>query len=304
MTLSVIIPIYNSEKYIDKCLSSLLNQSFQDFEIIVIDDGSSDNSRQKADEILKGRHNCTIISKDNAGVSAARNSGLLLAKGEWITFVDSDDYLAPDFLEKMIHFSSYCDLLVSGIIFMKGEKEFRRYLPPNDEWGVNDLKQGKASYLDYMASSVGRFFRRNIIENNKLHFDESLITSEDRDFNIEYISKTGKNRFINYAGYYYQTAHEMSLSKRYSSDRLRRSILYWNKMYRLLDGTNERYLAHRLYYFITDVVSDHLQRKDFPCAVKALCEVRPLFDRSFLRRNLKGIKAPAWQKALVRIYLG
>ena len=303
MTLSVIIPVYNSEHFIEKCLFSLLHQSYQDFEIIVVDDGSADNSRQKAEALLAERKNSTIIFQGNSGASSARNTGLQCAKGEWIAFVDSDDYIAPDYLEETMKASSDTDLVISGMLFLNGGNETHRTLPPNDVWGIDDLKQGKGFYLDYTTSVCGRVFRKEIIDNYNIRFDETMITAEDRDFNIDFISRARSTRFIHYAGYYYQKAHEGSLSKGYSPDGLRTDILYWNKMYRLLEGTNENYLAHRLYYFIADYVSDHLQRKDFSGAVHALREVRPLFDRSFLRRSLKDIQAPNWQKALVRFYL-
>ena len=303
MKLSVIIPVYNCEQYIERCLLSLLNQSYQDFEVIVVDDGSTDNSRKKIEALLAERKKSTIISRENGGVSAARNTGIKCAKGEWIAFIDGDDFLSPDYLEEMMKASSGFDSVISGTIELKGGNEIRRILPPNDKWGIDDLKHGKAFYLDYTTSVWGRVFRKEIIDNNNIRFDENMITAEDRDFNIVFISKAGSNRFIHYAGYYYQKAHEGSLSKGYSLNGLHTDILYWNKMDRLLERTNENYLAHRLFYFITDKVSFHLQRKDFYGAFHALREVRPLFDRSFLRRNLRNIPASGWQKALVRIYL-
>lgn len=304
MNLSVIIPVYNCEHFIDKCILSLLNQSYQDYEIVIVDDGSTDTSLLKVKTLLAEWGNRIIISLENGGVSRARNVGIQCAKGEWIAFIDSDDFLAPDYLEKMMKANSGCDLVISGMFFMNGDIENHHVFPPEDVWTIDDLRQDKASYLDYTTSACGRVYRKEIIDNNNIQFDETMITAEDRDFNIEYISKAEKIRFIHYAGYYYQTTHEGSLSKAFLCEGLHREILYWNKMYRLLEGTNENYLAHRLYYFITDTTSKLLQRKDFSDAFHALREVRPLFDRSFLRRNLKSIKAPAWQKALVRIYLG
>lgn len=222
MTISVIIPVYNSEQYIEKCLFSLLNQSFQDFEIVVVDDGSTDTSRQKAEYILAGRNNCTIVSRENGGASAARNFGIQLAAGELVTFIDSDDYLASDYLERMVEAFLRCDMLISGIIFMKGHAEKHRLLPPEDELTIADLRNNKATYLDYTISPVGKMFRKEIIDRYKLSFDETMSTAEDRDFNIEYISKAQKIRFIHYAGYFYQTTNEVSLSKKFSPDRLKK----------------------------------------------------------------------------------
>ena len=303
MTLSVIIPVFNCERFIEKCLQSLLNQSYQDFEIIVIDDGSTDASLHKAESVLAQWSHCAILHQENQGASAARNSGISCAQGEWITFVDGDDYLAPDYLEHLINEADDCDLLVSGIIFMKGDKEDHRTLPPNDTCRVANLKQDKGYYLDYAISPVGKLFRKEIIDKNHLRFDENLMVAEDRDFNIDYLSRAEKLRLIPYAGYYYQTAHEGSLSKDNSAYSLPIDILYWNKLYCMLNGTNEVYLAHRLFFFLVDSISGDLQRKDFSRAIRSLIEARPLIDRPFLRRNLKSVLAPSWQKMLVYLYL-
>ena len=303
MTLSVIVPFYNSEQYLSKCLLSLLNQSWRDYEIILVDDGSVDESRQKAETLLAGQCNHTIIVQDNRGASAARNSGIQQAKGDWITFVDSDDHIAPEYLEELMNSSSGCDLLVSGMVYMNGEKENLRSLPPKEECSISDLRNGKGGYLDYMVSPVGKLYRKKIIDKHLLRFDETLITAEDRDFNIEYLSHTGTIRFIPYAGYYYQTNHEGSLSKGNAINELQIDISYWNKLYRLLKGTNDTYLAHRLYYFIVDDFSRLIQKEDHWGAIRALWDIRPLVDRGFLRNNMKNVRAPGWQKRLVWLYL-
>lgn len=304
MTISVIIPAYNSDQYIEKCLLSLLSQSFQDFEIILIDDGSEDDSRQKAEAILAGWHNHLILSQKNRGAAAARNAGILQAKGQWITFVDSDDYLAPEYFENLLKSSENYDLLVSGIVFMEGEKETHRTIPPNDVCRITDLRQEKGFYLDYTISPVGKLYRKRIIEKHLLRFNETLKTAEDRDFNIHYLFHTESIRFLPYAGYYYRTDHEGSLSKGVTIDGLHTDILYWNDLSRLMNGTNDAYLAHRLFYFIVDNISDLWQKKEYWTVLRALRDNRPLFDRAFLRRNLKDLHAPEWQKTLLRLYLG
>ena len=303
MTISVIIPVYNSEQYIEKCLLSLLNQSWRDFEIVLVDDGSADNSRQKAESLLAGQCNHTIVAQENRGASAARNTGIQQAKGEWITFVDSDDYLAPTFLEELMSSSEGCDMLISGIVFMNGEKEDHRTLPPNEVCSITDLRLEKGRYLDFTISPVGKLYRKEIIINHGIRFDEALATAEDREFNIDYLSHTETIRFIPYAGYFYQTDHEGSLSKGGGINELPLDIHYWNKLSCLLKGTNDSYLAHRLYYFIVDDVSRLIQKDGCWGAIRALWSVRPLVDRVFLRRNLKGVHAPGWQKKLIWLYL-
>lgn len=98
--ISVIVPVYNVEKYLDKCLESILRQTFKDFECIIVDDGSPDNSNIIIDKYLKLDQRFKVIHQKNMGLSAARNTGLDIAKGDYIVFVDSDDYIADDYLEK------------------------------------------------------------------------------------------------------------------------------------------------------------------------------------------------------------
>lgn len=102
LIVSVIVPVYNVEKYLNKCLDSLLVQSYADIEILLIDDGSTDNSGEICDIYANRNDNIKVIHKENGGLSDARNKGLDMATGQWITFVDSDDYVTPDYVETLL----------------------------------------------------------------------------------------------------------------------------------------------------------------------------------------------------------
>ena len=101
--ISVIVPIYNSEDYIDRCVRSIVEQSYKNIEIILVDDGSTDNSSMMCDEWAKNDKRVKVIHKENGGVSSARNEGLKIAKGDYISFVDSDDYIDKKMIEKMLN---------------------------------------------------------------------------------------------------------------------------------------------------------------------------------------------------------
>lgn len=115
---SIIIPVYNVEQYLDKCLKSISKQTFLDFECIIVDDGSPDNSNAIIDKYVNKDQRFKVIHQKNMGLSAARNTGLDVAKGDYITFVDSDDYIANDYLEKFVLkiASSNADIIICGII--------------------------------------------------------------------------------------------------------------------------------------------------------------------------------------------
>ena len=99
--ISIIIPVYNCEKYLGRCIESILNQTYKNIEVILVDDGSPDNCGLMCDEYKKQDHRVKVIHKENGGLSSARNAGLDVASGEYIAFVDSDDYIATTMLEKM-----------------------------------------------------------------------------------------------------------------------------------------------------------------------------------------------------------
>lgn len=115
---SIIIPVYNVEQYLDKCLKSISKQTFLDFECIIVDDGSPDNSNAIIDKYVNKDQRFKVIHQKNMGLSAARNTGLDAAKGDYIAFVDSDDYIANDYLEKFVLkiASSNADIIICGII--------------------------------------------------------------------------------------------------------------------------------------------------------------------------------------------
>ena len=112
--ISVIVPVYKAEKFLSNCIKSILNQTYHDLEVILVDDGSPDSSGQICEEYAKKDNRIKVIHQKNAGVAAARNVGLDLATGDYITFVDSDDYIRPQMYEKMLKCAqnNHCDLVM------------------------------------------------------------------------------------------------------------------------------------------------------------------------------------------------
>lgn len=123
---SIIVPVYNVEKYLDKCLASILRQTFKNFECIIIDDGSPDNSNAIIDKYVKLDQCFKVIHQKNMGLSAARNAGLDIAKGEYVVFVDSDDYIADDYLEKFALkiADTDADIVICG--FIEAYKDYEK----------------------------------------------------------------------------------------------------------------------------------------------------------------------------------
>ena len=186
--ISVIIPVYNAAQYLEKCLDSVLAQTFTDFELLLIDDGSKDSSGEICDRYAESDSRIRVFHKPNGGVSSARNLGLDNAKGEWITFVDADDELSEDALESLL--VENADFVVCGYecYNMNGEKFFSTasynyYLSLNVDDAITQMYMGEY----YNLYSIAKLYKSSIIKNCNVRFDESLHYSEDRLFVVQYL---------------------------------------------------------------------------------------------------------------------
>ena len=186
--LSVIIPVYRVEKYIEKCINSLLTQTYIDFEILLIDDGSPDRSGEICDTFAKSDKRVKVYHKQNGGVSSARNLGLERAQGEYITFIDSDDWIDPDCLERIMSICVQQDLDILQYSYKK----------INDADGsvisIHDYECDPLSWREfvkrdhYLVCVWGNCIRRSIIETHHLRFDERIHLAEDQLFIMSAIS--------------------------------------------------------------------------------------------------------------------
>lgn len=175
--ISVVVPVYNASQYLPKCIESILSQSFQDFELILVNDGSTDDSLDICKKYEKFDDRIIVVSQTNGGVSKARNGGLEVAKGEWVAFADADDYFLGDALstlyERAMHTSA--DLVLANALKLKNGN-------------LSEMHKLKNEVLPNAIMSVKHFalwgylFNANIIRKYRLRFIEGLAYSEDRMF--------------------------------------------------------------------------------------------------------------------------
>lgn len=208
---SVIVPAYNSEYTIEICINSILAQSIEDIQIIVIDDGSTDNTYEIIKKVRDIDERVELIKQENAGPSAARNKGLEFAKGEFVSFVDADDTIMPEMFSSLLRYQKEynADLVISGIrrIINRNEKFvdfnvdkkifYSKKREINNNF-VNMLSMG-------INSPVGRIYKMNIIREYNLKLNEELDVGEDLQFNIEYIEKINSILFVPDIYYQYNT---------------------------------------------------------------------------------------------------
>lgn len=190
--ISIIVPVYNTEQYLSRCLDSILSQSFVDFELLLIDDGSTDGSGAICDAYAEKDGRIRVFHKENGGVSEARNLGLKEAKGEWICFVDSDDVLMADGLQAMADgVSDEVDMVMAGYIEMEGDT---LQTDTTGFGGSGIIEQNKALLMmypsvdmPYMGYPWGKLYKRNLVLEKNISFDEHIRIKEDTLFVVEYL---------------------------------------------------------------------------------------------------------------------
>ena len=191
--ISVIVPIYNVEPYIHKCIDSIVSQTFADFELILVDDGSPDNCGKICDEYAKKDSRVHVIHKKNGGLASARNAGIDVAKGKYISFVDSDDYLDIDFLSAYYNAINDrdVDIVHSGLRYMPSGNELKESFPINVVLSGIEMIEKKPTLSKDVSIpfSVRYCFRNAFLNENNLRFNENIKYAEDTPFNIAAVLK-------------------------------------------------------------------------------------------------------------------
>lgn len=199
--ISIIIPVYKTENTIRRCLDSIQRQSYEDWEAIVVDDGSPDKAGEICDEYERTDSRFRVIHQQNGGVSSARNAGLSIAKGEYIAFCDSDDYVAKDWLMSFAQAVADYDVVVAGLTYVRASDEtpFRIDLQDAAPSRCADVMSQTESF-GYLVTKI---FKASIIHTNHIRFNESFRFLEDEEFICRYWTHVKKVRFIPQAECYY-----------------------------------------------------------------------------------------------------
>ena len=211
--ISIIIPVYNVEKYLSQCLDSIINQTFKDFECICVNDGSKDNSLNILQEYSKKDNRIKIVSQENKGVSIARNVGMKISKGKYISFIDSDDWICNDYLEVLYNNMEKFDydIVICNHYFYYSKDD--KLVPVVYDIVINKETTSFDRFIcGYNRGAVwARLYKREFLENNKMSFLENVVM-EDYIFSIITYLSTKKVLFLNDNLYYYrkQTATIMS----------------------------------------------------------------------------------------------
>lgn len=208
---SIIVPVYNAEKTLERCVRSLMAQTLRSIEIILVNDGSRDQSLAICQRLAQEDGRIRLIDKPNGGVSSARNAGLDVARGDYVMFCDSDDWVEPDWCESMVSLFSPGDMVIC--------ESDRTDLITEHDADTEEAERRELLHYPLLASSLwNKLFLRSVIEEAGLRFDEKLRMGEDLCFVLAYLCHIdGKLRFLYRTLYHYDVSTEGSLSKRVPS---------------------------------------------------------------------------------------
>lgn len=229
---SIIIPVYNADKYILRCLKSIVNQTFKNYECIIIDDGSSDESRKIINNYINNLPNFYYYYQPNSGPSSARNNAITKSKGQYIVFIDSDDFIETDYIRDL-----YDEISKGYDIVITGYRDISKY----GEYNCNDFT-GAINKATLIKSTIhgtggvlwGKIFKKDIISNHKLFLDEKIFMSEDLLYVLEYIKYVDSWSILNKNDYMYYRLNEKSISRNISEKYVNNYKLFFQKYKQLL----------------------------------------------------------------------
>ena len=237
---SIIVPVYNTSAYLVECLDSILGQSFHDFEVICIDDGSTDGSLQILKQYAGTDNRIKLVSVPNGGVSAARNLGMSLAQGDYLMFVDSDDWLVEGALERLERVVSREKYDIVSFNFTHFFEESGSFVDnktcPESEFDSGWSYFNSFASLPWFGTACGRLFSRKLIDEHCLKFSEKISHFEDLMFTIDACRVAGSVKVIPDALYIYRRGRQGSLMQSGGLKRLIDMVRFANEMAEKLEG--------------------------------------------------------------------
>jgi glycosyltransferase involved in cell wall biosynthesis len=284
--ISVIVPVYNAEKYIERCIKSILDQTYENLEILLIDDGSLDKCPEICDEWARKDERIEVIHKDNEGVSIARNIGIDRARGEYIAFVDSDDYLDSEIFGKLITSieKNNSDIAICNF-YPNKEIQLKEQLTREE---VYSLLLDRKMFRGYMWNKL---YKTSIIKNNKIKFEDNIYMCEDLLFNCVYLKYCFNASYVNERLYYYNDDSISAINCKLNSKFLTVFDAYQKieKIYiNNKNNLNEFYISY--FKVVTDVIYRNNKANEI-CSKSKLYEKKNalyrLIDKSVLTKKKK-----------------
>ncbi len=213
---SIVVPIYNVESLLPRCIESIMGQTYRDIEIILVDDGSKDESGTICDDYAKKDKRIKVIHQQNGGIGSARNAGMKVVSGYYISFVDADDYVMPQYVDTLLNkmISQQSDFVIGGL----------KSYPLNNIIALKDESHSKADIPEFLKSNISHFamissklYKTQIVKEHNLLFDEKTKFAEDLLFNLDYMCWCESVNLISNTDYIY-TDGNLLTSEKYAQD--------------------------------------------------------------------------------------
>ena len=252
---SIIIPVYNAERTLCKCLDSILEQDFNNYEIILVNDGSKDSSLEICNEYGSKHHNISVINQNNAGVSSARNAGLDVAKGDWITFIDSDDYIEDGFFNCLDTYNEDLIILNSKNLSPSGNISDSLFSKTNNQLHEkNSITHFISNNIDNMLfrGPCSKFYKRGLIKD--LRFDTNMKIGEDSHFVFRYLCNINSIQYLGNEAHYIIRLSDQESNVKYSSsidysiDSLRKLFQAYCHLQSTYPITNKGFVSYLGYF--------------------------------------------------------
>lgn len=266
LLVSIIVPVYNAEKTIDWCINSVLSQTYKAFELILLDDGSTDASGQICDAYAKKDERVHVLHKENSGVSDTRNRGIAMAQGEYLQFLDSDDWLAPDAVELFVRTveAHPCDMVIADFYRVIGDRVAQK--GDIDREGLIDRAEYASCMMRkpadfYYGVLWNKFYKRSIIETFAIGMDSSVSWCEDFLFNMEYVRHISSVYVLKRPVYYYVKTKgslvTQGMSMKKTIQMKRRVFAQYNAFYKDVFGDEDYEKCKvQIYHFLFDAAGD------------------------------------------------
>ena len=248
---SIIVPIYNVEPFISKCIKSILNQDYKELEIILVDDGSTDGSSKVVDEYALLDSRIISVHKENEGVSEARNTGVRMAKGEYIMFVDGDDYVEPNYVSSFVYLmeKTQADMGVSYSRLVDDEKKKNLELTFEIKNGISVLDE---MYLEKIDVAVwNKIYRKSLLDQYNIRFNTLFWFAEGMTFNVECYLHFNKIATTNFE-VYHQVTNANSAVRKFNIESWRcgqRALLFQKKLLEESEDVPKRVLNSLLFHY-------------------------------------------------------
>lgn len=311
--ISIIIPIYNVSQYLNECIQSVVNQSYKDFECVLIDDGSSDGCEMICDQWAQKDSRIKVIHQSNQGVSKARNRGIAEAQGEYITFIDSDDWIDPNYLNELFQpIEKYnVDLVVCGLQQQYNNGTFQNYsyktgIIKIEKQFTNEFTDINKQFL--LFGPVIKLYRKSIIQKHNIHFPPEYTYGEDLLFNYSYLEYVKAIYIVDQCLYHYRIIGSGTLSSIKRINQFEIDYVQWKVLrdffYRknLWNHYSISYLYHRLWWCMYDAIlsfPERLKGKSINYKLQYIKQIVNITEVKQLPQYIKDIHTSKWIKICI-----